>query len=240
MGFLLDHVSELETALLQPRNFDGSANGQWLAERYREIVPIILPDVLRCLDNGEPLTCGSIAALRESAQNTIAANVPLLTVLHGGIPALRVFTAFLQPHHSSLSAAELSMILGRASLVATELAACWTHAWSGAAPVPAQPLPPAAPEAEGGAAVPDTVPDLVAVPGQLEGADLKMVLLAAQGHSNEEIARATDYSPHAVKWHLSRAMRTWNVRNRASLITTALLRGALRPRPKLAPPPASD
>ena len=235
MGFLLNHREELESALLRPQNFDASPSGQWLAERYREIVPEILPDVLHCLDTGQPLTNGSVAAVRESAQNIIAANVPLLTVLHGGIPALRVFTAFLQPHHPRLSRSELSKMLGRASLVATELGACWAQAWSTTPSVAERPYSGAAPllDAEND---PAAALDLVAVPGYLEGADLEMIRLAAQGQSNEEIGRATDYSPHAVKWHLGRAMRAWNVRNRASLITAALLRGALRPRTRFTPP----
>jgi DNA-binding CsgD family transcriptional regulator len=267
VGFLVDNSSELEAALLKPHNFEPSPSGQWLAERYQEIVPLILPDVLNCLDTGEPLSRDSVAVVRGSAEATIIAEVPLRTVLHGGIPALRVFTAFLQPHHSHLSTADLSTILGRASLVATELAACWAQAWSelrrSTTPVP-EPLaatqqttssttsPPhtndtsdtngsagsKGPEESDGAAV---SLDLVAVPGHLDSGDLNMVLLAAQGHSNEEIAVATAYSPHAVKWHLGRVMRLWKVRNRASLITTALLRGALRPRPALtsAPHPES-
>ncbi|XTR53361.1 LuxR C-terminal-related transcriptional regulator [Pseudarthrobacter sp. So.54] len=58
-----------------------------------------------------------------------------------------------------------------------------------------------------------------------------MVLLAVQGQSNEKIAQETDYSPQAVKWHLGKLMRDWNVRNRTGLVTAALLRGVIRPRP---------
>lgn len=244
MGFLVEHCSELESSLLHPQNFEHSPSGQWLAERYREIVPVILPDVLHCLDTGEPLAPRSVAAVRTSAEGILAGRVPLHTVLHGGIPALRVFAAFLQPHHSRLTSAELASILGRASVVATELGACWAHAWSSAPSRAASTAASTAGSSEPAAGVPagaDTevhVPDLIAVPGHLDDADLDMVLLAAQGRSNEEIAQATAYSPHAVKWHLGRAMRTWNVRNRASLITTALLRGALRPRTRLMPPAA--
>ena len=248
MGFLVEHCSELESSLLHPQNFEHSPSGQWLAERYREIVPVILPDVLHCLDTGEPLAPRSVAAVRTSAEGILAGRVPLHTVLHGGIPALRVFAAFLQPHHSRLTSAELASILGRASVVATELGACWAHAWSsapsraashtGSAAVSAAGSSEPAADVPAGADTEVHVPDLIAVPGHLDDADLDMVLLAAQGRSNEEIAQATAYSPHAVKWHLGRAMRTWNVRNRASLITTALLRGALRPRTRLMPPAA--
>ncbi|WP_235436406.1 LuxR C-terminal-related transcriptional regulator [Arthrobacter sp. RIT-PI-e] len=248
MGFLVDRSSELETALLQPQNFEPTHSGQWLAQRYQEIVPLILPDVLNCLDTGEPLSRNSVEVVRGSAQAVIVADVPLRTVLHGGVPALRVFSAFLKPHHSHLSTAELSTILGRASLVATELAACWAQAWSelhrsGTPSTEVSAVPPrgtrGVKNADAGA-TDDSVAtplDLVPVPGHLDGGDLNMVLLAAQGHSNQEIAHATAYSPQAVKWHLGRVMRLWNVRNRASLITTALLRGALRPRPALTSAP---
>ncbi|WP_055766546.1 helix-turn-helix transcriptional regulator [Arthrobacter sp. Leaf234] len=248
MDQLSDHCEELVEALTRTDVFAATAEGVWLSERYREIVPAILPDVLRCLDTGDPLASTSVEAVRQSARTMLTADVPLRTVLHGGIPALRVFTAFLQSRHSLIPAARMATLLGRASLVATELAACWAASWAKGVERPSDtgscrdgnspesapkrvsvPAARSSPVAIGA----DEVLAVIPVPGQLEQPDLDMVLLAAQGRSNEEIAQKTDYSTQAVKWHLGRVMREWKVRNRASLATAALLKGVIRPRPAL-------
>ncbi|MDJ0319714.1 LuxR C-terminal-related transcriptional regulator [Pseudarthrobacter sp. PS3-L1] len=226
MTFLVDRCADLQSALLMEEVFDQSPDGQWLFARYQEIVPAVLPDVLNCLDTGEPLARSSVEAVRSSAQSILTADIALLTVLHGGIPALRVFAAFLKPHHAELSATELATLLGRASVVATELAACWASAWSsvhGRSPA-AQPGDPNEPA--------DRM-ELVAIPGGVDDSALEMILRTAQGQTNEEIGRATDYSSQAVKWHLGRVMRSWKVTNRAGLVTAAFLRGTLRPRTRL-------
>jgi DNA-binding NarL/FixJ family response regulator len=248
MDQLRDHCEELMEALTCTDTFASTADGVWLSERYLEIVPAILPDVLRCLDTGDPLAATSVEAVRESATSILTAEVPLRTVLHGGVPALRVFTAFLQSHQSVMTAAHMATLLGRASLVATELAACWAASWakeferttsperSGDGAIHEDPLETTAGPAGAITTAPsrsDNVLAVVPVPGQLEQPDLEMVLLAAQGQSNEEIAKQTDYSPQAVKWHLGRVMRDWKVRNRTSLVTAALLKGVIKPRPAL-------
>lgn len=258
MDQLSDHCEELVQALTRADVFAPTSEGVWLAERYREIVPAILPDVLKCLDSGEPLAATSVDAVRRSATSICTAEIPLRTVLHGGVPALRVFTAFLQSHHSVITAARMATLLGRASLVATELAACWaaswaradlrsSSAWDSSAEALEATTTPSGNTTPSGKGAPAAEANgrllaLVPVPGQLEQPDLDMVLLAAQGQSNEEIAQETDYSPQAVKWHLGRLMRDWKVRNRTSLVTAALLRGVIRPRSGLdlrRPAPAS-
>lgn len=242
MDRLGDHCDELVHALTRPEAFASTANGTWLAERYQEIVPAILPDVLMCLETGQPLAASSVEAIKRSAGSTYPAELPLRTVLHGGIPALRVFTAFLQTHHSGMSAARMATLLGRASLVATELGACWASSWARADADPrvtSATTQESSAEDAGGTDAREAEPealrplDVVPVPGRLDQPDLDMVLLAAQGQSNEEIAKEMDYSPQAVKWHLGRIMRNWKVRNRTSLVAAALLRGVIRPRPGL-------
>ena len=108
---------------------------------------------------------------------------------------------------------DLAVVLGRAALISHELGACWVEVFAGSES-----------STDG-----DSL-DLIAVPGEVESPALEMLILAATGQSNEQIADATDYSVHAVKWHLARVMRSWRVGNRAALVSVAFARGVLTSR----------
>jgi DNA-binding CsgD family transcriptional regulator len=225
LGFLVDNSKGLVASLTDKDNFEDSDGGIWLRERYAELVPIILVDVVTCVETQRGLSASTFVALRASARSVVAMNAPLPTVLSGGVPALHVFGAFLEANSEEINSLDRSAWLSRGSILALKIGAYWAEEWAHAQRTPA--------EERAGKSL-DPAPggtshiDLVAVPGHLAQPALDMVLLAAQGQSNDQIARSTDYSPQAVKWHLGRAMRTWNVCNRASLIASALLRGAIR------------
>jgi len=53
--------------------------------------------------------------------------------------------------------------------------------------------------------------------------------LAAQGHSNSEIAEHLVVSPLTVRTHVQRAMTKLNARDRAQLVVIAYQSGLVRP-----------
>jgi len=218
---LADRLDELTAAMLAPERFRAIGDhGGWLLDRYREILPTVLPDALHCMETGARISPESLAVIRNSAAAMRHSGVPLAVVLRGSIPALRVFGAFIQTRETGLNPHDLTVLMGRAALIAGELGASWAEAWadvrgSGALRHPV---------VEGEAL------DFVSVPGIVPTPVLEMLALVASGRSNEQIAAATDYSPQAVKWHLARLMRQWNVENRASLVAVALVRGVLTAR----------
>ena len=215
---LTDRLEELSAEMLAPTRFAVlGAHGMWLLDRYREILPVILPDTLRCVETGSKLDQSSLALIRASAFAMQDTKVPLSIMLRGGVPALRVFSAFMYTRDSGLSAADLTVLMGRAALIAGELGAYWVEAWADAR---------SQADADRLATDGDSL-DLVATPGSVESPALEMLALVAAGRSNEQIAEATDYSMQAVKWHLARVMRTWKVDTRAALVSVALLRGVL-------------
>jgi DNA-binding CsgD family transcriptional regulator len=218
---LADRVDELSAAMLVPERFRAiGEHGPWLLERYREILPTVLPDAIHSMETGARITPQSLAVIRGSAAAMRDSGVPLSVVLRGSIPALRVFGAFIQARETGLSPHDLTVLMGRAALIAGELGASWAEAWAdarGSDSVRHR-------DAEGESL------DFVAVPGTVGTPVLEMLALVASGRSNEQIAAATDYSPQAVKWHLARLMRQWKVENRASLVAVALVRGVLTAR----------
>lgn len=210
---LVSHHDEIFASMMRSSYFE-HAHGPWLRDRYAEIVPVVLPDALRCIETGAALAESSRAAIRSSAAAVSSADVPLAVVLRGGVPAVRAFGGFMHGHLPALGPGDIAVALGRAALISHELAACWVEVF---------------------AADETTVDgenlDLVAVRGDVESPALEMLALAATGHSNEQIAIETDYSVQAVKWHLARVMRTWRVGNRAALVSVAFVRGVLTSRP---------
>lgn len=215
---LADRMDELTSAMLGSDRFDAMGpHGEWLRDRYKELLPAVLPNTLWCMETGSKPDPSSLAAIRASAQAMRNSTVPLSMMLRGGVPALRVFSAFMHGRETGLSARDLTVLMGRAALIAGELGACWVEAWADAR---------RASTAVDATTDGDSL-DLVAVPGTVEQPALDMLALVAAGRSNEEIADATDYSVPAVKWHLARVMRTWKVDTRAALVSVALLRGVL-------------
>jgi DNA-binding CsgD family transcriptional regulator len=208
--------------MLAPRLFEASGpHGPWLRERYREILPVVLPDALDALETGHRISATSVEVIRRSAIAMSDTQVPLSVVLRGSIPALRVFSSFIHARETGLAPRDVTILMGRAALIAGELGACWAEAWAQARTSgdPGDNL------ADG-----DSL-DLVGVPGTAQSPGLEMLALVASGRSNDQIALATDYSPQAVKWHLARMMRQWKVDNRATLVAVALVRGVLVVRP---------
>jgi len=213
------HAAVLSQIVMSVESFDLDAGGEravharWLLERYREIVPVVLPDALRSIGTGEPLSRASLECVRASASSVRHTDVPVSVALRGAVPALRAFGAFCQSIGASLSLAETMVVMSRAGLVAHELGACWVEVWN-------------APESDG-----DPERSILAVvstgPADTEDPAIGMVALVASGQSTEQIAAATAYSPQAVKWHLGRLMRRWNAANRPALVSVAFRRGLL-------------
>jgi hypothetical protein len=166
--------------------------------------------------------------VRASADASRSMDLPFSVTLRGGVPALRAFGALVQSFDPTLSVTETTVLMGRAALIAQELGACWVEAWQAPAPIPDPQLPDE----------PETVAIVAKVPVEDDSAEpspvFGMVALAAEGASTEQIAASTAYSPQAVKWHLARLMKTWNVANRAGLVGAAFARGVLitRRRPR--------
>jgi hypothetical protein len=216
---LSEHATELMRIVLSAEMFDLAAGGEraeharWLLERYREIVPVVLPDALRSIGTGEPLARESLECIRASAASVRHTHVPVSVALRGAIPALRAFGAFFQSIGSSLSLAAATVIMSRAGLVAQELGACWMEVWN-------------APESDRDAER-STLAVVAAGSADADDPALGMVALVAAGQSTEQIAAATAYSPQAVKWHLGRLMRRWNAANRPALVSVAFRRGLL-------------
>ena len=218
---LSDRLEELCAELLVPERFAGAGEySDWLLERYREIVPSVLPDAISSMESGDRINPASLETIRNSARTMHDSLVPLSVVLRGSVPALRVFGAVVHARETRLSPRDITVLMGRAALIAGELGACWAETWADARG-----------SESGRRAVRDGQPvDFVAVPGTVDSPVLEMLALVATGHSNEQIAAATDYSPQAVKWHLARLMRLWNIDTRASLVAVALVRGVLTAR----------
>jgi len=209
---LSNHCDELFALMMSGATFDADdPHGCWLRDRYAEIVPMVLPDVLRSVETGIALTTASRQAIRQSAMRARQSDIPLTVVLRGAVPAMRAFGVFVQSWDHAFDARELAVVMGRASLIALELGACWAEAWLGDAPRP----------------IDGDSLELVAVPGEVKSPALEMLALAASGRSNDQIAEETAYSPQAVKWHLARIMRAWRVSNRAALISVAFVRGVV-------------
>jgi len=232
---LPDRTDDFARLLRSPSFVDVRTDGRdWLQSCYDEIVPLVLPAALLAVETGEPLPGECLQALRRVAARSAGdADVQLSVILRGALPALRVFAAFM---HETAPADPRQTVLAmaRATRVAHELGSCWVEAWSGArgAQSPHPPDP-----AVGGSA-PDrsrtsvTALDggsieLVAADPALTPAEERMLALAAYGHSNEHIARATSYSRQAVGWHLSRIMRAWKTPNRTALVALAFVKGVL-------------
>ena len=217
---LAGHAADLTQVVFSAEMFDLAAGGvraahaRWLLERYREIVPIVLPDALRSIGTGESLSEASLQCIRSSARSVRHTQIPVSVALRGAVPALRAFGAFCQSIGSSMSLAETTVVMSRAGLVAHELGACWMEVWN-------------APETDHDAE--RSKISVVAVTGAAGAEDpaIGMVAMVAAGQSTEQIAAATAYSPQAVKWHLGRLMRRWNAANRPALVSVAFRRGLL-------------
>ncbi|MFG6446473.1 LuxR C-terminal-related transcriptional regulator [Microbacterium sp. P07] len=187
-----------------------TADECWLRERYAELVPAVLPDMLCAIGEGRPMSVAVLDRIRELAERARGDDVDRAVVLRAQAPAIRAFATLLQTADPGWTAQECTVLVGRAAILVQEAHAHWMEAWE-------------APEL----AAPSTeTVAVVAVDGEADPA-LQMVGLAAIGQSTEQIAAATDYSTQAVKWHLGRLMRRWNAENRAALVTAAFLRGFL-------------
>ena len=72
------------------------------------------------------------------------------------------------------------------------------------------------------------VPDLLAV---LTAREREVMAMAAEGHSNDEIAGRLFLSPLTVRTHIQRAMMKLRARDRAQLVVIAYQSGLVRPAP---------
>jgi len=215
---LSQNADDLIRAVTAPGLFGavGAAHAGWLRARYLEIVPIVLPDALHCIETGDRLSAASRACVGASARALRGTDVSLTVALRGGVPAMRAFSAVVESLDLRLSAREMTVVMGRAALIAQELAAYWVECWR---------------ESDGGNDVDGSSLHIEAHGQETDGDEadpaIEMVALAAAGQSTEQIAVATAYSTQAVKWHLGRLMKKWKVGNRSSLVAVGILRGAL-------------
>ncbi|MBT1624218.1 helix-turn-helix transcriptional regulator [Curtobacterium flaccumfaciens pv. oortii] len=229
LGLALDErCPEFEELLLTPPLHGIRPDGHdWLRRRYAEIVPLVLPAALRAVERGEPVDRECLAQLRAvAAASAEDPRVDVSVVLRGALPAIRVFALVMhtatRDHAVTLDHAGRTMLaMSRASLVAHELGSCWAEAW-------AQQRRRSAGEAA--AAVTTGEIDLVARAPGLDETEEQMLALAAQGLSNDEIAKETAYSRQAVAWHLGRLMKSWKAPNRTALVSVAFVKGWIRAR----------
>ena len=236
---LPDRVDDFVRLLQNPSFSDVRDDGQaWLQRCYAEIVPLVLPAALHAVESGEPLPAECLRSLRAVAAGSASdTDVQLSVILRGALPALRVFAAFM---HETAPADPRQTVLAmaRATRVAHELGSCWVEAWSdaraakghlvpGPVPVPAPEASVTGPPRTSVTALDGGSIELVAADPDLSDAEARMLTLAAYGHSNDHIARATSYSRQAVGWHLSRIMRAWKTPNRTALVALAFVKGVL-------------
>lgn len=229
LGLALDErCPEFTELLLAPPLHGIRPDGhEWLRSRYEQIVPIVLPAALRAVEHGEPLDPDCLARLREVAAASAGdPHVDVSVVLRGALPAIRVFALVMhtatRQHATTIDHAGRTMLaMSRASLVAHELGSCWAEAWA---------------QHRGERARDSVTPigsdeiDLVASAPGLDETEAQMLALAAQGLSNDEIAKETAYSRQAVAWHLGRLMRSWCAPNRTALVSVGFVRGWIRSR----------
>ncbi len=207
---LSQHLPRISEALLElPHDHLAEPHRTWLREQYRRIVPVVLADALRAVEEGGPVSPQCLDRLRELAADCRDNDVPLAVCLRAALPAVAVFCRFAEQNLEVVRAARLVV---RAAVVAQELGSTWVEAWVGAR----------------ASAPPGSVPRVVsAARDDLEPVDVQMLALVARGRSNEEIAAATHYSRQAVGWRLSRLMLRWRAANRAALTAAAFTRGVL-------------
>jgi DNA-binding CsgD family transcriptional regulator len=231
---LPDRVDHFALLLRSPSFSDGPSDGQaWLQACYDEIVPLVLPAALHSVETGEPLPAECLQSLRTVAAGSASdTGVQLSVILRGAFPAMRVFAAVM--HETALADTRQTVLaMARSTKVAQELGSCWVEAWSAARAAkghavadadatPADRRPRASALAFESGSI-----ELVAADPTLSDAEARMLALAAYGHSNEHIARATSYSRQAVGWHLSRIMRAWKTPNRTALVAVAFVKGVL-------------
>jgi DNA-binding CsgD family transcriptional regulator len=235
LGLYLTDRAEVFAGLLQSPSFsDVRPDGRdWLQQCYRQIVPLVLPAALHSVETGEPLPADCLRALRAVAAGSASdTEVQLSVILRGALPALRVFAAVMH-ETAPADSRQTVLAMARATRVAHELGSCWVEAWSDARSAKERAV------RDGGAASADPPPrasvpvldggsiELVAADPTLSAAEERMLALAAYGHSNDHIARATSYSRQAVGWHLSRIMRAWKTPNRTALVAVAFVKGVL-------------
>lgn len=170
-------------------------------------MPVVLGDALHCIDTGERIPAGCVAAVRAAAAGCDPESVPMHVAVRGAVPALQVLGLFLRRQRSPHDAL---VLLQRAYAVAGELAGAWLHSFLESS------------ETGGPDVVVSTSDDV-----GLEPVESLMLKLVADGRSNAEIAGLTNYSPQAVGWRLSRLMRRWRAPNRAALVRVAFVRGVL-------------
>ncbi|MGU3409505.1 helix-turn-helix transcriptional regulator [Microbacterium sp. M1A1_1b] len=220
LGLGLDDRSDDFARLLLAPPLDGirPAGHDWLRERYAEIVPVVLPAALHAVEHGTPVASEALSALRAlAADRATDPRVDVAVALRGAVPALRVFTLVMRTATQEHPGRAM-LAMGRASLVAHELGTCWFEAW--------------AQQRRRTPGIDDTDTDVelvAAVPG-LDETEEQMLALAAQGLSNDAIAKETAYSRQAVAWHLGRLMRACGAPNRTALVSVAFVRGWLRSR----------
>jgi DNA-binding NarL/FixJ family response regulator len=73
---------------------------------------------------------------------------------------------------------------------------------------------------------PDPGPDRLA---HLTSREREVMALAAEGHSNDDIARELSLSPFTARTHIQRAMTKLHARDRAQLVVIAYQTGLVRP-----------
>ena len=214
---------------------------EWLQERYREIVPIVLLPALVAVEQGTPVPESCLARLRHvAARAAVGPGVNFSVVLRGAFPALKVFSVVIR-HTRNADRAQTVLAMARASHVAYELGSCWAESWAAhrARVDTADQVNGAPADPERDSVAPKELTDvgladvglsdveLAAASDALTADEADMLTLAAYGLSNEEIARSTRFSRQTVAWHLSRLMRSWRAPNRTALVAVAFVRGAL-------------
>lgn len=73
-----------------------------------------------------------------------------------------------------------------------------------------------------------TIPPYVRTPGKLSPRQIRMIRLAADGRSTEQIARSVNVSKRTVNNEFTHAFGVLNARNRTHLVAIAMRRRIIR------------
>jgi DNA-binding NarL/FixJ family response regulator len=83
---------------------------------------------------------------------------------------------------------------------------------------------------------PDRIPEAVGSLAELTAREREVMALAAEGHSNDEIAAMLYLSTHTIRTHVHRTMMKLHARDRAQLVVIAYQTGLVRPAEQPRPP----
>ncbi|HXV92387.1 MAG TPA: LuxR C-terminal-related transcriptional regulator [Pseudonocardia sp.] len=179
----------------------------WLVEDYAApYMRTYLPIALQCMRHGTPPDPAVLQPIRESSAVHARNGVPLLVLLSMVRAAIGAFAGYVVKQAGPRRLPAAIVVLGRVAVVSHDLAHAAVDGYTGDSSNAASPRRPQV---------------------TLGPTPMRILRLAALGHSTKEIARALHYSEQAVTYHLGQMMKQFGVPNRTALIARAVQQGAI-------------